>query len=93
MLHCPVARACSRHCWVITPINSDSLPITGIGVWDCAIIDMASFIFVVEFRDGGDFLIHSSDEKVGKLDRQLFGESLPIYKTIEAKKNLGIFFM
>lgn len=43
--------------------------------------------------DGGDFLIHSSDEKVGKLDRQLFGESLPIYKTIEAKKNLGIFFL
>lgn len=42
--------------------------------------------------DGGDFLIHSSDN-ITTLDHQIWNRELPVYKTIEAKKNLGIFFL
>lgn len=52
--------------------------------------------FLIFFNDkeweGGDFIIHSSDN-INQLDQQLWNTQLPIYKTIEAKKNLGIFFL
>ena len=51
--------------------------------------------FLIFFSDkdwkGGDFLIHESDE-LKHYPRQV-RKKLPIYKTIEAKKNLGIFFL
>ena len=44
--------------------------------------------------DGGDFLIHSSDKAVGNLPHQIWDkDALPIHKTVEAKKNLGLFFL
>ena len=42
--------------------------------------------------DGGDFLIHSSDN-VTTLDHQIWNTKLPVHKTIEAKKNRGVFFL
>jgi len=42
--------------------------------------------------DGGDFIIHSSDDMT-IFPRQLFDIELPIHKTIEAKKNRAIFFL
>lgn len=44
--------------------------------------------------DGGDFLIHSSDNAVGNLPHQIWNkDTLPVHKTVEAKKNLGLFFL
>lgn len=44
--------------------------------------------------DGGDFVIHSSDNASGNLPHQVWNpNALPVYKTIEAKKNLGVFFL
>lgn len=53
--------------------------------------------FLIFFNDkdweGGDFVIHSSDG-TGNLPQQLWNESaLPKYKTLEAKKNRGLFFL
>ena len=42
--------------------------------------------------DGGDFVIHSSDD-IHTLDHQIWNHKLPVHRTIEAKKNLGIFFL
>jgi hypothetical protein len=41
--------------------------------------------------DGGDFLIHTSDDMI-ELPRQIWKE-LPVHDIIEAKKNRGIFFL
>jgi len=44
--------------------------------------------------DGGDFLIHSSDDENGTLPHQIWDKNqLPVYKTFEAKKNRGLFFL
>jgi len=53
--------------------------------------------FLIFFNDkdweGGDFMIHSSDG-TSNLPQQLWNESaLPKYKTLEAKKNRGLFFL
>ena len=53
--------------------------------------------FLIFFNDkdweGGDFLIHSSDS-LSKLDQQIWDlKALPVHKTIEAKKNKGVFFL
>jgi hypothetical protein len=53
--------------------------------------------FLIFFNDkdweGGDFLIHSSDS-LSELDRQIWDlNALPVHKTIEAKKNKGVFFL
>lgn len=42
--------------------------------------------------DGGDFIIHSSDN-MKIFPRQIFDRQLPIHQTIEAKKNRAIFFL
>jgi hypothetical protein len=42
--------------------------------------------------DGGDFLIHSSDQ-LTEYPCQIWNNSLPIDKTIEAKENMAIFFL
>lgn len=42
--------------------------------------------------DGGDFLIHSSDD-LKEYPRHIWDNSLPVHKKIEAKKNLGLFFL
>ena len=42
--------------------------------------------------DGGDFIIHSSDD-LKEYPRHIWDNSLPIHKKIEAKKNLGLFFL
>lgn len=52
--------------------------------------------FLIFFNDkeweGGDFLIHSSDN-IHTLDHQLWNEKLPISQVVEAKKNRGLFFL
>lgn len=53
--------------------------------------------FLIFFNDkdweGGDFLIHSSDS-LNRLDQQIWDlKALPVHKTIEAKKNKGVFFL
>jgi len=52
--------------------------------------------FLIFFNDkdweGGDFCIHTSDTLTSFPD-QIWDKSLPVYKTIEAKKNLGLFFL
>lgn len=52
--------------------------------------------FIIFFNDkdweGGDFIIHSSDE-LKTFPRQLFNQTLPVHKTIEAKKNRAVFFL
>ena len=52
--------------------------------------------FLVFFNDkdwdGGDFRIHTSDDLV-TYDFQIFDKELPVHKTVEAKKNRGVFFL
>lgn len=53
--------------------------------------------FLIFFNDkdweGGDFLIHSSDT-LSKLDQQIWDlNALPVHEVVEAKKNLGLFFL
>ena len=55
--------------------------------------------FLIFFNDkdweGGDFLIHSSDDLDRNLPSQVFDNKtkVPVHKTFEAKKNRGIFFL
>lgn len=54
--------------------------------------------FLIFFNDkdweGGDFLMHSSDGVAGHLPHQIWNkDQLPVYKTFEAKKNRGVFFL
>ena len=52
--------------------------------------------FLVFFNDkdwdGGDFIIHTSDN-MKVFPQQIFNKELPIHKTIEAKKNRAVFFL
>ena len=43
--------------------------------------------------EGGDSNIYTSDNLTGFLPHQVWDKKLPIHKTIEAKKNLGLFFL
>lgn len=56
-------------------------------------IRIINFLIFLNDKDweGGDFNIHTSDRLHG-LPHQVW-ENLPIYKTIEAKKNKAIFFL
>lgn len=53
-----------------------------------------NFIIFLSDKDweGGDFLIHSSDE-LTNYPHQIWDKSLPVTKTIEAKANRGCFFL
>lgn len=53
-----------------------------------------NFLIFLSDKDwnGGDFIIHTVGD-LKNYPRQVFDRKLPIYKTIEAKKNLGIFFL
>ena len=42
--------------------------------------------------DGGDFIMHTCDE-LTSYPHQIWDKKLPVYKTIEAKKNRGLFFL
>ena len=42
--------------------------------------------------DGGDFIIHSSDN-ITNFEQQIWDKSLPEHKIVKAKKNLGLFFL
>ena len=42
--------------------------------------------------DGGDLVIHSSDDMI-ELPRQIWDKQLPVHNVIEAKKNRAIFFL
>lgn len=52
--------------------------------------------FLIFFNDkdweGGDFLIHSSDN-LHKLDHQIWDQNLPVNRVVEAKRNTGVFFL
>jgi len=57
-----------------------------------------NFLIFLNDKDweGGDFIIHSSDMKQSGsyLEKQIWEKNkLPIYETVEAKKNRGIFFL
>ena len=53
-----------------------------------------NFLIFLSDKDweGGDFIIHSSDN-LKEYPFQIWDDSLPVYKTFEAKKNRGIFFL
>jgi len=42
--------------------------------------------------DGGDFIMHETGD-LQSYPHQVFNKELPIYKTVEAKKNMGVFFL